>query len=814
MATSSTWTMNVHGKPSLVNTLVSPLELSKPVQVTVSLNLRNEAQLKAFLRDVNQPGSANFHKFLTPAQFKAQYAPTEAQVQAVIAHLQQAGFKNVAAAPNNLLVTAEGNAGSVSTAFRTNMKTFNFDGKQRIANDSAAMVPQALGGIVGSVLGLQNISVPHTMYHTAPQAVAGNVHANVTTQAAVSVSHSPTEFATIYNAGTTPTASQTKVGIITWGDMTQTITDLNTFTTNAGMTAVNTQVVKTGTSAYADDSNGDGEWNLDSQTIVGTSGGVNTLYFYTAPNCDSSDSCLTDAAITASYNRAVTDNVVKVINVSLGSDETASHNAGTQAADDTIFAQAAAQGQTFSISSGDEGAYETQHGDIADSSGTITADLSKYSVSEPATSPNVVAVGGTTLSTNGTAWAGETVWNEGLSPDQNNSAYQRLWATGGGVSVFEAAPAWQTTALGASVTKRVLPDVAFDAAQSTGAKIYINGTLYQIGGTSLASPIFVGVWSRIQSANNNTLGLPTANMYKYFSTDSTPLHDVTSGNNGYNGYGYAAAAGWDYSTGWGSLDISKFNAYVTKYWGGVTPPPGTPVANFSDTVSGLTVSFTDSSTDTGGTITSRAWNFGDSSTSTATSPSHTYTTAGTYSVSLKVTDSTGATNTKTQSVTVSGGGGGSTQLLGNTGFETGTAAPWTTTSGVLNNASGEPPHAGSWDAWLDGYGSSHTDTVAQTVTIPAGKTSATLQYYLHIDTAETTTTTAYDTFKVQVFNTSGTLLGTLATYSNLNKNTGYTVHTNSLAPYIGQTVVIKFTGTEDASLQTSFVLDDVTLTVQ
>ncbi|WP_449757866.1 PKD domain-containing protein [Dyella ginsengisoli] len=247
--------------------------------------------------------------------------------------------------------------------------------------------------------------------------------------------------------------------------------------------------------------------------------------------------------------------------------------------------------------------------------------------------------------------------------------------------------------------------------------------------------------------------------------------------------------------------------------GGTTNNP--PVANFSDSISGLTVSFTDTSTDSDGTIASRSWNFGDGTTSTATNPSHTYAAAGTYSVSLTVTDNGGASNTKTQSVTVSSsGGGGSSQLLGNTGFETGSASPWTTTSGVVNNSSSEPPHAGSWDAWLDGYGSSHTDTVAQTVSIPSGKTSATLQYYLHIDTAETTTSSAYDTLKVQVYNTSGTLLGTLATFSNLNKASGYAVHTANLSSYIGQSVVIKFTGTEDSSLQTSFVLDDITLTVQ
>jgi xanthomonalisin len=168
-------------------------------------------------------------------------------------------------------------------------------------------------------------------------------------------------------------------------------------------------------------------------------------------------------------------------------------------------------------------------------------------------------------------------------------------------------------------------------------------------------------------------------------------------------------------------------------------------------------------------------------------------------------------------VTVSsGGGGGSTQLLGNTGFESGTAsAPWTLSSGVANNdVTDEPAHAGAWDAWMDGYGRTHTDTASQTVTIPAGKTTATLQYYLHVDTAETTTSTAFDTLKVQVTNTSGTVLATLATWSNLNHANGYVVHTASLAPYIGQTVVVKFTGTEDGSLQTSFVLDDVTLTVQ
>ncbi|MFG3009820.1 hydrolase [Streptomyces cinerochromogenes] len=162
-----------------------------------------------------------------------------------------------------------------------------------------------------------------------------------------------------------------------------------------------------------------------------------------------------------------------------------------------------------------------------------------------------------------------------------------------------------------------------------------------------------------------------------------------------------------------------------------------------------------------------------------------------------------------------GGGGGTctaAQLLANPGFESGSAS-WTTSSGVITNDTGEAARTGSYKAWLNGYGSAHTDTLAQSVTIPAGCTSATLTFYLHIDTAETTTSTAYDTLKAQVLNSSGTVLSTLATYSNLNAASGYTQRSLNLASYAGQTVTIKFSGTEGSTLQTSFVIDDTALNV-
>ncbi|MFF5438979.1 hydrolase [Streptomyces achromogenes] len=163
-----------------------------------------------------------------------------------------------------------------------------------------------------------------------------------------------------------------------------------------------------------------------------------------------------------------------------------------------------------------------------------------------------------------------------------------------------------------------------------------------------------------------------------------------------------------------------------------------------------------------------------------------------------------------------GTGGGSTtcaaaQLLGNNGFESGSTA-WTSTSGVITNSTSKTARSGSYYAWLDGNGTATTDTLAQTVTLPSG-CAARLTFQLHVDTAETTTSTAYDTLKVQVLNGSGTVLRTLATYSNLDAATGYTQRAFDLGGYAGQTVTLKFTGTEGSKYQTSFVVDDTALDV-
>ena len=154
------------------------------------------------------------------------------------------------------------------------------------------------------------------------------------------------------------------------------------------------------------------------------------------------------------------------------------------------------------------------------------------------------------------------------------------------------------------------------------------------------------------------------------------------------------------------------------------------------------------------------------------------------------------------------------QLLLNPGFELGNNGNWTTTAAVIDNSTGRPARTGSWKAWLNGYGTTHTDYAWQQVSIPSSSTSATLTFWIRIDTSETTTTVAYDKLSVQILDSAGNLLQTLATYSNLNANNTYVQKSFGLNNYIGQTIRVRFYGTEDSSLQTSFVIDDTALNTQ
>jgi hypothetical protein len=180
---------------------------------------------------------------------------------------------------------------------------------------------------------------------------------------------------------------------------------------------------------------------------------------------------------------------------------------------------------------------------------------------------------------------------------------------------------------------------------------------------------------------------------------------------------------------------------------------------------------------------------------------------------VKVTDSATSPTTATSSnatLTVSTTPPQGGELIVNGGFESGTA-PWAGTTGVIGAYSGQSAFEGTRFAWLGGNGATASETITQSFAISSAATSANLTFALHIDTAETTTSTAYDKLVVTVKNSAGTVLGTLATYSNLNKAAGYQTRSFNLLPYKGQTVTLSFAMAEDSSLQTSFVVDKVSV---
>jgi Zn-dependent metalloprotease len=238
--------------------------------------------------------------------------------------------------------------------------------------------------------------------------------------------------------------------------------------------------------------------------------------------------------------------------------------------------------------------------------------------------------------------------------------------------------------------------------------------------------------------------------------------------------------------------------------GSITVAPGA-TASFSVSASGGTAPYV------------YKWYRNNALISGATSPTYSFTAQSTDNGAVfkaTVTDSSSPAVTATSSnatLTVSTTGG--VERVTNGGFESSTTG-WAGTTGVIGSFSGQTAFEGTRFAWLGGNGTTATETLTQAVAIPSTATAATLNFALHIDTAETTTTTAYDKLTVTVKNSSGAVLGTLATYSNLNKATGYQTRTFNLLPYKGQTVTLSFAMTEDSSAQTSFVLDKVSLVTQ
>ncbi len=250
---------------------------TQPIHIEVSLKLRNTSVLNGFIQAAGQPNATQ--RTMPTEQFLAQHSPTAEQAQAVVDYLTQSGFHNIVVAPNRLLVSADGTADIVQTAFQTSLaRVQTSDGRDAFANTEDAHVPANLKDIVLAVLGLQTVHQAHTFARVQDPDCAA-MRSPATSR---SSSRRSTAARALRPRRRHRSASSRRASI------TQTITDLNTFTSQHGLPTVTTQTVNTnGTST---DTSGVGEWNLDSQDIVGMGGGqVQQIIFYNIPTLSNAE---------------------------------------------------------------------------------------------------------------------------------------------------------------------------------------------------------------------------------------------------------------------------------------------------------------------------------------------------------------------------------------------------------------------------------------------------------------------------------------------------------------------------------------------
>ena len=801
--------------PAIVRTgqarLVGSAEPSTHLKLALSLPLRNEAELDGLITKLYDPASPSYHHYLSAEEFTAAYQPTQEEYDAAVEWAAGKGLTITSVSSNRHVIDVEGSIATISSAFHVLINTYQDEnGRSFHAPDRE---PSFDGPVrFYAISGLDDATPRRTHYRRRPAAPpVPEVNGCAAEQSATpsikgsgpSNTYLPKDMRAAYYGASALTGSGQTVGIFSYdGYLTS---DLSLFysTTGTSSSVPVKNVLVNGyngacfgfTSSGQEDPNtcDDGEQILDIVQVTGMAPGLTQVLFYEG-------SSSTDV-----LNQMASDNTAKTLTSSWGGGDF-----GT--ASDPIFKQFQTQGQSYLNATGDSGQFNSSTYD------------------PPSVDPNITQVGGTDLETvsAGGAWSSETGWG----------------CSGGGFQSGTAIPSYQqasgviTTANGGSTSYRNAPDIAAEADFDNST--VIDGSFETgYGGTSYATPRWAGyiALANQQSVANghSTLGFLNPLIYTIGEGSSyhTDFHDITSGNNkpsAGSGSGFNATAGYDLVTGWGSPNgtglintLAGTSTGTADFSLAASPASGSVVAGSSTTTkvtvtdvnsfSG-TVAFTASGLPTGVTATFSPTSSTTSTTLTLAAAST--TAAGTYTITITGTSGS-LTHTTSFALTVTSSGGAASQIIVNSGFETGSATPWTLTSGVLcsnSTCSGETAHSGSYFAWLDGYGSTHTDTAAQTVAIPSGKSTATLAFYLHIDTSETTKTTAYDKLTVQLLNSSGTVLTTLATFSNLNAASGYALHSYNVASYIGQTVTVKFTGAEDSSLQTSFVLDDITLTVQ
>lgn len=778
------------------------------LSIGLALPLRNEAELDSLIKQIYDPQSPLYHHYLEADEFSQRFAPTPQDISAVLDWAKSKGFTVTNTSQNRLFIGLQGTAASVQNAFGVELNTY----EGQVPNHSFFAADREptldLGIPILAVTGLTDMKPPHPHYGKpidAPsqRSSSHDILARGVVQPAISGSgpnntYLPSDMrSAYYGTGSLTGAGQT-VAIFSFDGYLS--ADLTLFykTTGTSTTVPVRNVLVGGYNGacFGFNSDGtvnpntcdDGEQILDIVNVIGMAPGLKQVLFYEGESA------------TAVLNQMASENTAKVISSSWGGGDFGD-------ASDPAFKQFQAQGQSYLNATGDSGAFDPNTFD------------------PPSADPNITQVGGTSLNTNGKAgpWQSEAAWPE----------------SGGGFDPSETIPDYQlllgviTNQNQASTTLRNAPDVAAEGDFDNST--VISGSFETgFGGTSYATPRWAGyvALANQQSVADGKGNLGFLNPAIYTigtgAAYKTDFHDIVAGANPPSDgsfSGFSAVNGYDLVTGWGSPNgANLLNAFGGS---GATPTYSIFASPNSATISqggkgSLTVGvliingFTGKLTFSVSGLPPGVNASFASSTASGTILTLTASATANPSLSALVITGTSGSQKKTAVLNLTiAPAVTAQQLIVNGGFENGAnTAPWNLSVGVNCTIScGETPHSGTWYAWFDGYGVKHVDAGAQQVVLPPGKKTASLSLFLHIDTAEITTTNKNDVFTIQLFNSKGALLTTLASFSNLNAAPGYSQHIYNMDAYIGQAVTIRFTGTENSSLQTSFVVDDVSVSV-
>ena len=482
-------------------------------------------------------------KPLTREQFRARFGADPADLQKVEHFANEHGLDVLQTSVAQRAVRLSGTVTAMQAAFGVELKSYRAakGGALFRARTGCITVPKALRRIIEGVFGLDNRPQAEAHFRVDPR--HGAAQSGFRPNAAAGHPMTPVQVAKLYNFPTQQTGKGECIAILELGGGFRSA-DLATFFQNLGLkqpsvTAVSVLGAHNAPDGPSKDANG--EVMLDIEVAGAVAPGARIAVYF-APN--------TDEGFLGALNAAIHDSVRKpsVISISWGQAESG-WTAQSMTDFDNACADAAVMGVTVCVAAGDHGA-----SDSSDASET------RANVDFPASSPNVLACGGTRLVGSAAGRiSSETVWNS-----------RDGWATGGGVSQFFPLPAYQKkVGVPKSINAggkagRGVPDICGNADSDTGYLIRVDGETVPIGGTSAVAPLWAGLIALLNQGAKQPVGALAGKLYA-LKPASQALHDITSGDNSVNGVtGYKARKGWDACSGLGSPDGTKLMAVLRK----------------------------------------------------------------------------------------------------------------------------------------------------------------------------------------------------------------------------------------------------------